>query len=309
MIAAALGGRGTSGYRGRSAFNELETAMGRLLELGGATCHSRSISVHGRRLHYLESGSGDPVVLLHGAGGGAANWYRLIGPLSEQYRVLVPDLPGFGFSESILPEAPLGRQVASVVRAWLSALGVEHVRAVGTSFGALVALRLAGMLDVRKIVVTDAVGLSREMPWLLRLATLPGIARLAVAPTRRGTRMLLRRVLTTAPMPIEHEAALADYLYWSARGSDVALMARAFTQFAGLIGQRDVLTTDELRALADRLLLVWGEWDAFLPVTSVRRTCALAGCRPVRIIPGAGHSPNWEQPGELLNVIEDFLSE
>jgi pimeloyl-ACP methyl ester carboxylesterase len=170
-------------------------------------------------------------------------------------------------------------------------------------------MRLAEKLDVHKMIVTDAVGLSRQMPWLLRLATVPGIARLTVAPTRRGTRMMLRRVLTTARMPIEHEAALADYLYWSARRSDVALMAQAFTQFAGLSGQRDVLTADELRALADRLLLVWGEWDDFLPVASVRRACALAGCRPVRIIPGAGHSPNWEQPGELLNVIEDFLSE
>ena len=283
--------------------------MHRLLELGGCDCRSHFADRGGRRLHYLTSGAGSPLLLLHGAGGGAANWYRLIPGLAKHRRVLVPDLPGFGFSDAIEPQAPLGVQVAAIISEWLAALAVQQVDVVGTSFGALVGLRLAERMEVRRIVITDAVGLSTELPLLLRLATLPGIARLVVSPSRRGTRALLRKVLTSAPLPADHEAALTEYLYWSARRSDSRLMARAFTQFSRVSGQRDVLTADQLRALADRLLLVWGERDKFMPVTTVQQRCALAGCSAVRIIPGAGHSPNWEQPAQLLKVIQEFLSD
>lgn len=283
--------------------------MRRLLELGGCACESHFAGHDGRRLHYLTAGSGPPLLLLHGAGGGAANWYRLLGPLASHRRVFVPDLPGFGFSTAIEPRAPLGRQVAAIIAEWLAEIGVDRFDVVGTSFGALVGLRLTELLDVRRIVITDAVGLSRRLPLLLRLATLPGVARLVVAPTRRGTRSLLRNVLTSAPLPAAHEQALINYLYWSARRSDARLLARAFTRFSSIAGQRDVVSVDELRAVAGRLLLVWGERDRFLSVRSVERNCALAGCRPVRIIPGAGHSPNWEQPERLLKVIQEFLSD
>jgi pimeloyl-ACP methyl ester carboxylesterase len=309
MIAAALGGRGTSGYRGRSALEGLTSAMHRLLDLGGAAAQSRFASINGRRLHYLEAGTGHTLVLLHGAGGGAANWYRVIGPLSKRYHVLAPDLPGFGLSDAIQPRAPLGRQVAGIISDWLVGLGVQRAGVVGTSFGGLVALRLAERFEVDRLIVTDVVGLSARMRLLLRLATLPLLSRLVVTPTRRGTRTLLRRVLTSAPLPPEDEDALTDYLYWSARRADTALMARAFTTFGGWSGQRDVVTPDQLAVLADRLLVVWGEQDKFLPIADVQTSLRLAGCSPVRIIPGSGHSPNWERPELLLNVILEFLSE
>ena len=63
----------------------LERAMHRLLALEHAGCASRQSVIDGRRLHYLEAGSGPPLLLLHGASGGGANWYRLIGPLARRW--------------------------------------------------------------------------------------------------------------------------------------------------------------------------------------------------------------------------------
>ena len=287
---------------------QLERAMHSLLALERAECASRYSVIDGRRLHYLEAGSGPPLLLLHGASGGGANWYRLIGPLARRWRVLAPDLPGFGFSDPIEPVGLLGQQVAEFISRWLSTLDVERADVVGTSFGGIVALRLADVFDVRRIVAIDSVGLSRRLPLLLRLGTLPPLVQLAVRPTRRGTRLLLRRVFTRGGLAPEHEAALTDYLFLSANRGDMRIMARAFVRFAGVAGQRDVLSTDQLSRLADRLLLVWGERDEFLPPAEAQRASALAGCQPVRIIPGAGHSPNWEQPQLLLNVITGHLT-
>ncbi len=316
MIAAVLGGRGADtapwpfGFWAMSDYDaQLETATHRLLALGSASADSRFATIDGRRLHYLEAGAGEPLLLLHGAGGGAANWYRLIAPLAEQYRVLAPDLPGFAFSDPINAGVYLGRQVGELIAAWLQSIGVARAKVVGTSFGGLVALRLAESFDTPRVVVTDTVGLASRTSILLRLATLPFIARLVIAPSRRGTRVLLRRVLTSTPLRAADEHALAEYLYWSAKRNDSAAMARAFTRFASMRGQRDVVSVDQLRRLADRLLLIWGERDRFLPLADIQQNCALAGCREVRIIPGAGHSPNWERPEMLLDIIRDFLNE
>jgi pimeloyl-ACP methyl ester carboxylesterase len=118
---------------------------------------------------------------------------------------------------------------------------------------------------------------------------------------------MLRHALTATRLPAEHERALVDYLYASARRSDARSMTRAFVRFAGLHGQRDVLSADELRSIADRLLVAWGARDTFLPINDVKHVAALAGCAELRMIPRAGHSPNWENPDALLQVITEFL--
>ena len=65
---------------------------------------SKYATVDGVKIHYNEAGSGDPLVMLHGGGPGASGWSNFatnIGPLSERFRVILMDLPGFGKSDSV----------------------------------------------------------------------------------------------------------------------------------------------------------------------------------------------------------------
>jgi pimeloyl-ACP methyl ester carboxylesterase len=84
-------------------------------------------------------------------------------------------------------------------------------------------------------------------------------------------------------------------------------MVAAFNQFSSFGGQREILTDDELRAVRHRLLLMWGERDRFLPVEHGKRAAALVPCALLRIIPQAGHSPNWEAPEAVLECLSPFL--
>ena len=61
----------------------------------------------------LEGGDGPPIVLLHGPGGNAAHWARVIGELAATHRVIAPDLPGQGASEPLDPERRCSRGSAS----------------------------------------------------------------------------------------------------------------------------------------------------------------------------------------------------
>jgi len=286
--------------------------MERLLELGGVEAESREVEAAGTRLHYLAAGGAGPtVVLLQGASGGAANWYRIIGPLSRQCRVLALDLPGFGLSGPAAPAGPLGGYVAGVVEDWLSRIGVERCTLVGTSFGGLAALRLAQRRPDRvdRLVLLDSAGLGRDLPVLVRLACLPLVGPALLTPSRLGTRWLLDRVLTSRPLTPEHAAALVDYLWWSARIGDVRVLAEAIAQFCDLGGQREVLDDEELAALRPPTLVLWGAEDRFLPAAHGARAAALIPRSVFVRIQGAGHSPNWEAPEELLAALLPFVAE
>jgi pimeloyl-ACP methyl ester carboxylesterase len=72
---------------------------------GLAGFEERLLEARGSRLRYLVAGEGDPLVLVHGLGGSAANWLALAPLLSPGRRLIVPELPGHGGS-SPLPAAP-----------------------------------------------------------------------------------------------------------------------------------------------------------------------------------------------------------
>lgn len=295
----------------RRAERALIDAMNGVLAAVGLTAASRRAEVDGVALHYLELGDGPPVVLLHGAGGGAANWFGVMGRLAQRFRVLAPDLPGFGLSAAIEPRAELGRHVAEFVDTWVSGFGVHRFDLVGTSFGGLVALRLAQRRPdaVGRLVLIDSAGLGREMPAAVRLAGLRVLGPLLLRPSRWGTRWLLRRLMTSGqPLDPSFEPVLLEYLYRTARAGDPALLARAFRLFAGPRGQREVLEDGELAALHAPTLVVWGRRDAFFPPSHAERAAARIPRAMLHWIEHAGHSPNWEAPGAVADAIVDFLS-
>ncbi len=285
-------------------------AMDRLLSAAGVAATSCWVEREGRRIHYLEAGSGSPVILIHGAGGGSANWFGVIGPLSRRFRVLAPDLPGFGLSDPIEAEPPLGVQVAGLVADWLSAIGVERCAIAGTSFGGLVTLRLAQQLGNRitRFALIDSAGLGTEMPRVIRAVAVRVLGALLLRPSRSGTYIQLRRLLTAGrPLDPAIEPALLEYLLQSARAADTAILARAYRMFCGFRGQREVLGDDELSTLRQPALVLWGRRDAFFPPMHAERAARRLPNARLKWIESAGHSPNWEAPAEVSATLCDFF--
>lgn len=298
-----------SARRGPSSLQQLLGAVERLFALEGLGYEPRAVELRDGRVHYLDVGEGPPLLLLHGGIGGGANWYRML-PRLPGRRLLAPDLPGFGFSPSIPLRPPLGRQSAEFIDRWLDALSIDGCDAVGTSFGGLLLLRLMQRAPkrVHTAVLLDAAGLGVELSPLARLATIPLLGRVLALPSRRGTRWLVRRLLTAGPgaLPQAHEAALSTFLWRATRHAGARTGAATLRAFAGWSGQREVLSDAELRSLAQPTLVVWGERDRLLPVAHARRGLLLPAGR-VEVIEGAGHSPNWETPDRLAAMIQRFL--
>jgi pimeloyl-ACP methyl ester carboxylesterase len=323
-IPATLEGRSGHGVerrRGRSFFTRrspdsqearhaLERAQAALYGLADIEVERFWTPLSEGAVHHVELGRGRPLVLLHGAGGGGANWYRVMGALAAERRVLAPDLPGFGFSDPVALRTPLGVRAAEHLEAWLDARAIQSCDIVGTSFGALAALRLAQGVRIRvgRLVLIDAVGLGAELPWVVRCACTPvGGPVLARSTSRAGTRFLLRRLLTSTRLPPEHEEALVRYLAASAQLDTTRHLERALRGFGALRGQTEILSDGELRALRIPTLLMWGERDRFVPASHAARAARNLPHATVHVIAGAGHSPNWERPDAVADALLEFL--
>ena len=103
---------------------------------------AKDATVFGHRLHYLEAGRGDPVILLHGTGGEGARWMPNIKGLAPSFRVIALDQIGFGQSDKPLTMYHSG-VFAGFLAGFMQAIGVQRATIIGQSMGAAAALYLA----------------------------------------------------------------------------------------------------------------------------------------------------------------------
>jgi pimeloyl-ACP methyl ester carboxylesterase len=118
---------------------------------------SRTAAVDGVKLHYLMSGHGPHVILLHGYAETSRMWKPLIPRLAAKFTVIAPDLPGIGDSE--IPRDGSDMKTAAVrIHALAKSLGVEKARVVGHDIGLMVAYAYAAQFpaEVDKLVLMDA---------------------------------------------------------------------------------------------------------------------------------------------------------
>jgi 4,5:9,10-diseco-3-hydroxy-5,9,17-trioxoandrosta-1(10),2-diene-4-oate hydrolase len=106
----------------------------------------RTIAAGSRKIHYAEAGAGHPLVLLHGGGPGASglpNYERNLAELAQNFRVIVPDMPGYGRStKGLSRQDPFG-DCAAGISGLLDQLMVDRPVLVGNSLGGACALRMA----------------------------------------------------------------------------------------------------------------------------------------------------------------------
>jgi len=131
----------------------------------------RLVRVGRRELFVTEAGNGTPVVLLHGGGPGAtgvSNYARNIEALAQRFRVIVPDMPGYGASSKDLDLSDPFGDLAAAVRGLLDELDIDRAHLVGNSYGGAAALRLAldrpDKVDRLILMGPGGIGTTRALP-------------------------------------------------------------------------------------------------------------------------------------------------
>ena len=133
-----------------------------LAKLMNVTYHLKQLDVDGYSINYLQAGSGEPLLLIHGGNIGWGQYYRNIKALSEKYSIYAVDLLGAGRSSKIdYAQLNISRDLLDIVKHFIQKLDIKHYHIVGSSIGGWLALKLAAenFNDIKKVVIADAVDL------------------------------------------------------------------------------------------------------------------------------------------------------
>jgi pimeloyl-ACP methyl ester carboxylesterase len=270
------------------------------------------VEIHGHAVRFRTAGSGPVLLLIHGITGTSANWRRVIGPLSERYTVIAPDLLGHGESAKPQGDYSLGAY-ASGIRDLLVLLGHERASVVGHSLGGGIAMQFAYQFPERldRLVLVSSGGLGREVSPLIRAATLPGseyVLPLLVAEPLRDAVSALNRALGVVGLRAGPD--LREVSRGFASLGDIEARQAFIHTVRGIIdpgGQR-VSATDRLYLAAEvPTLIVWGERDPIIPVDHAQIAHeGMPGSR-LELFPKSGHFPQLDDPLGFLGVLQDFL--
>jgi pimeloyl-ACP methyl ester carboxylesterase len=273
--------------------------------------HSHFAEIDGVRVHYQEAGeqTSPPILLIHGFTASNFVWKDVLLPIAEGgFRVIAPDLVGFGFSgKPVRGEYTIDAQ-ARVIVGLMDQLGIERATLVGSSYGGAVAATCA--LDyperVERLVLVDAVinDYAKRRP-LLRLAASPVIGDF-VSPLMLGSRRLVHQQMRKGYAPETR------YLFDESRmtAHHRPLLA-ASTQRAALLTLRRwqaLRIEQEAHRIKQPTLLIWGEVDPEIPLAHGRRLFEEIQDSQLVVFRRCGHMPMEEYPREFTEVLIDFLS-
>src|SRR6516162_8531579 len=262
-------------------------------------------------VHYYESGTGAPVVFLHGYLMGARLWDPVVRLLEGEFRCLAPELP-FGAhpvpmrAGADLTTAGLGRLVAD----FLSALDLSDVTLVGNDSGAavaqVVAARHAGRLGGLVLATGDAFDNYPPKPFRPLIAA---------ARTRTLTPLLAvlkarpARSLPTAYGWLTHGDLPHDLIdqwvtaYFADKG-----VRRDLRRLTAALGEDEFMTqiAAELAAFTKPALLAWAADDKFFPLEHARQLAAILPNTRVELVPGSRTWIMRDQPGRTAHLIAEL---
>ena len=243
----------------------------------------RLAHVNGVDIAWTESGTGEPLVLLHGFGDCASVWDSFVPGLADRYRVISMELRGHGSSGEF--EGPfLFEDSAGDLLALLDHLGLDSVRAMGISAGGMTLLH-AAVMQPERIDAMVLVGAAHHFP--------------------EQARAIMRGVPGNLPPPV--------------RDTFDACASRGQAQVDGLLqrfngfqhNDEDIrLSPQELATIQARTLIVHGDRDAFFPVEI---PVAVYGAIPeaqLWIVPGGDHVPIFDHHArDFAAAVDRFLAD
>lgn len=265
----------------------------------------RYVSAAGVRTHYHDHGEGSPVVLLHGSGPGVtawANWRLTVPALAARFRVVAPDIVGFGDTDRPLnPEYSLETWVAHAVGV-LDALDLEKVDLVGNSFGGALALAMAirHPARVRRLVLMGAVGvpfpitegLDRVWGYEPSIPNMRAILDLFAYDTTRIDDELAKMRYEASIRPGYQESFSAMFPAPRQRWVDAMASAEA-----------------DIRALPNETLVVHGREDRIIPVSNAFRLFELISRAQLHVFGRCGHWTQIEHADRFNSLVASFLAE
>ncbi|MFP5306992.1 MAG: alpha/beta fold hydrolase [Gammaproteobacteria bacterium] len=274
-------------------------ALAAQLERDRAGLERKTTRIAGFDIVYLEGGSGEPLVLVHGFGADKDNFTRVAAQLTAHYRVIVPDLPGFGESSKPADASYRIGEQAQRLDQILAALGVQRAHFGGSSMGGWIIAAYAAQFPdkAQSLWLLAPGGVSNATPSpMLKAFSETGKSPLVIDKVE-NFEQVLDLVMADPPfLPYSVKKVLAERAV-----RNHALHSRIFLQLHN--------ESQALQEIAPQVqapsLIVWGEDDRVLDISGARILDQLLPRSQLIVMPGIGHLPMLEAP---RRVAADYLA-
>ena len=267
--------------------------------------------IGGVRIHYQEAGDEEapPMILIHGFISSNLVWNEVLLPLAKSgFRVIAPDLPGYGYSDKPADGRYTIDSQAYAVLGLMDRLGIKKATIVGASYGGAVAATMA--LDypdrVASLVLVGAV--TNDQPkkkLLLRLAGVPLLGDIAM-PLFLSSRWILRKrtedVYRRLGYPLDERKLAARHHLLETANTHRAMIRTVRRWSADRISR-------EAGLIRQPTLLVWGEEDTHIPVRDAFRLRDAIPHSRLIIFRRCGHLPPTEYPEKFVEALSAFCNE
>ena len=260
------------------------------------------IQIDDHLLVYLKGGKGETILFVHGFGADKDSWATFLPSFSGSYRLIVPDLPGFG--ESSAPDTAsydIPSQVKNLAQ-FIDTEGLDSFHLIGVSMGGYIAAYYASEHPekIKSLALIDAAGVVSQIPsYIWRQYKNNGEILLLYRTPEQFDNFLSALFHNPPYIPSRFKK------YFTDRG------ARNYDHYKKILNEMVDggmgLLESRLPKIKARTLLIWGENDSIIHVSSVEKfKKGIKDCQTV-IIPNCGHVPYMECPEKTRRVYKTFL--
>jgi pimeloyl-ACP methyl ester carboxylesterase len=256
---------------------------------------TKSATLKNSTFTYVDEGEGKPIVLLHGFCGSSAYWSQVIPVMSKNYRVIAPDLPGHGGSTTALRNYSIS-DIADMINEFLRELDIDKVTMFGHSLGGYISLAFAekysNSLNGFSLVHSTAFPDSEEAK--------QGRSTNMEKVKQDGIKMLIDGLVPKLFAPDHLEETYVDTAIRIGYSTPPEGAIHTLGAMRDRPDRNNVLESTSLP-----VLLIAGEKDQIIPP---EKTFSVSKANIKQtIIKDSGHMSMYEQPGELIGAIKDFM--
>jgi 2-hydroxy-6-oxonona-2,4-dienedioate hydrolase len=272
--------------------------------LAGLDLTIRRVPVGPWATRVLESGTGTPLILLHGTGGHLEAYARNLPALAEKHRVVAYDFPGHGWTTPAVADLEIDDYIDHL-SGLMDALGVGRAHLSGESLGGWVAVKFAARYPSRvdRLILNTPGGTMATPEVMERIRTLSQAA--ADDPSDDRIRARLQWLMADPGAVTDELVAIRQGIY--ARPGFADSMRHILCLQNPAVRRRNLVTDYELAAVTAPTLVIWTSDDPSGPAKAGMAMAERIPGGEFRLIEAAGHWPQWEQSETFDRMVLEFL--
>ena len=254
------------------------------------------------KIHYLEAGTGEPLILVHTVGQSLYTWRRVFNRLSEHYRVIAPDLLGHGYSDRPLTFGYSIEEQADALRRFMDALGIESAHFAAFSMGCAYALKFAMQYPERvgRLVLLSPGGVTQDMPLSIRMIDSPMLGFLA---SRLYNLRTVEKLLQEAVFDLTNITSDVVQEYYRPVSDPEG--RRAIRLSLQYFEDEEIIAN--LRTLAADTLILMGAEDKWHNAETCELYHAAMRNAGFSVVRNAGHLMHEEKPERFVAALLEFI--